>query len=94
VFAIGDRKWPGISKLVEECGEVLQVAGKLMGSRGQVEHWNVENLKCALEDEIADLMAACDFVIHFCRLRVEHISARRKRKLDTFSKWHREDPES
>ena len=40
MFAIGDKKWPGISKLVEEAGEVTQVAGKLMGSGGDILHWD------------------------------------------------------
>lgn len=30
MFSIGSKRWPGISKLIEECGEVLQIAGKLM----------------------------------------------------------------
>lgn len=30
-FSIGGTLWPGLSKLIEECGEVLQVGGKLIG---------------------------------------------------------------
>jgi NTP pyrophosphatase (non-canonical NTP hydrolase) len=90
MFAIGDRKWPGISKLVEECGEVIQVCGKLMGTHGDVVHWNVVDLKHALEDEIADVLAACDFVLEFCRFNTEYVTARRQRKLDLFRKWHGE----
>lgn len=68
MFAIGDEEWPGISKLAEEAGEVLQVIGKLMGTRGQTKHWNVPDLKKALEDEIADLDAAIAFVKVHCKL--------------------------
>lgn len=34
-FSLGSRTWPGLSKLVEECGEVLQIAGKIMGTGGR-----------------------------------------------------------
>lgn len=27
-YAIGSKKWPGLTKLIEEAGEVLQVVGK------------------------------------------------------------------
>lgn len=36
-FSLGSRTWPGLSKLVEECGEVLQIAGKIMGTGGAVQ---------------------------------------------------------
>lgn len=62
MFAIGDQDWPGISKLIEECGEVVQVCGKLMGTRGEHEHWDGSDLKVRLEEEIADLIAAVEFV--------------------------------
>lgn len=39
-FSLGSRTWPGLSKLVEECGEVLQIAGKIMGTGGTVQHWD------------------------------------------------------
>lgn len=32
MFAIGDKEWPGISKLIEEAGEVLQICGKAHGN--------------------------------------------------------------
>lgn len=88
MFAIGDKDWPGISKLVEEAGEVLQICGKLMGTRGALKHWNVENLKEALEDEIADLTATCAFVIGACHLDRKRILDRYVVKLNRFNRWH------
>jgi NTP pyrophosphatase (non-canonical NTP hydrolase) len=61
-YAIGSETWPGLSKLVEECGEVLQVAGKLMGTGGQVEHWDGTDLRERMTEELADLLAAIDFL--------------------------------
>lgn len=69
MFAIGDERWPGISKLVEESGEVLQVCGKLVWTHGDVTHFDGSNLKSRLETELGDLLAAIAFVIaknHLC----------------------------
>lgn len=62
-FAIGSDVWPGLSKLAEECGEVVQVVGKLMATGGAAEHWDGTNLHNRLLDELADLCAAIGFVI-------------------------------
>ena len=94
MFAIGDRKWSGISKLAEEAGEVLQVLGKLIGARGSVEHWDGTNLRVRLHHELADLLAAIDFVVQVNNLDVSEIEHRRRRKLELFYQWHRQgDPE-
>lgn len=92
MFAIGDRKWPGVSKLVEEIGELGQVLGKLMGSRGETQHWS-GNLWDMLHDEIGDVVAAVEFVITYCQLDRKRIYERATKKLELFEKWHREDPE-
>jgi NTP pyrophosphatase (non-canonical NTP hydrolase) len=88
MFAIGDKEWPGISKLIEEAGEVQQVCGKLMGTRGAENHWDGTNLKVRLEQEIADLMAACNFVVTHCGLDPVAVSKRITDKVGTFDNWH------
>lgn len=92
MFAIGDRRWPGISKLVEECGEVIQVCGKLMGKRGNVEHWSGD-MREKLHEELGDLMAAIAFVTEHCGLDQTLIAKRASEKLKTFKKWHATDKE-
>lgn len=92
MFAIGDKKWPGVSKLMEECGEVIQVLGKLMGSRGKIEHWSGD-LNAMLHDEIGDLLGAIQFVIIKSNLNRDKIEKRASLKLQRFLKWHQEDPE-
>lgn len=87
-FAIGDPQWAGISKLVEECGEVQQVCGKLLGTRGAVEHWDGTNLKTRLEDEIADVVAAAFFVTQKNGLDEERMADRVEEKLRRFEEWH------
>jgi NTP pyrophosphatase (non-canonical NTP hydrolase) len=92
MFAIGDRLWPGVSKLVEEIGELGQVLGKLMGSRGAVEHWS-GNLLEMLYEELGDVTAAIDFVIVVCRLDRDRIKQRAAFKLGRFMEWHMQDAE-
>lgn len=88
MFAIGDQDWPGISKLVEEMGEVQQICGKLLGTRGDTKHWNVPDLKAALEDELADLKAAIEFLIRRGGLNSERIRERHDAKVLQFERWH------
>lgn len=94
MFAIGDKEWPGVSKLIEEMGELAQVLGKLMGSRGNTEHWSGD-LRNMLFDELADVMAALDFVVNH-NLSVDETNIvidRHLQKYKLFQKWHEEDPE-
>lgn len=87
-FSIGSDFWPGISKLIEESGEVLQTCGKIIASRGVVEHWDGSNLRACLQDEIADVIAACSFVVDKNGLDGAGVEARVRRKLDRFERWH------
>lgn len=94
MFSIGSKRWPGISKLIEEAGEVVQICGKLMGSRGEIQHWDGSNLKLRLQEEIGDVQAACDFVIEFCGLDGHAIALRRLHKRELFVRWHETNPEA
>jgi len=89
-FSIGSDVWPGISKLIEECGEVIQVAGKLMGSHGERNHWDGSDLKVRLEEEIGDAIGAMHFVTVHCDLDAVAIHKRAADKLRMFEGWHRE----
>ena len=93
-FSIGSKFWPGISKLIEECGEAIQVAGKLLGSAGIARHWDGSDLRERLEEEIGDVIAAYLFVIETNNLNWRRISARRDEKLELFRKWHEEQGEA
>lgn len=88
LFNFGSRTWPGLAKLAEECGEVLQVLGKLVMIQGRVEHWDGSNLKERIEEEIADVLAACAFFIETGGLDRDKIAIRRHEKEALFWKWH------
>lgn len=88
-YAIGSTRWPGLSKLIEEAGEVIQVAGKLLATGGAVDHWDGTNLRDRLIDEVGDLLAAVEFVAQANQIEAE-VMARAAEKLHLFRQWHRE----
>lgn len=87
-FSIGSAVWPGVSKLIEECGEVVQVAGKLLGAKGERAHWDGSDLKERLESELGDLVAAINFVTIHCGLDDDAIVRRSVEKIRAFTRWH------
>lgn len=81
----------GRAKLVEECGELLQVLGKV-DAFGLGEHPDGKGLLIdRLEQEIADVQAAAKFVIETHNLTTPLIIGRTNRKLAQFRVWHEED---
>lgn len=93
MFDIGSKKWAGISKLIEECGEVLQVCGKIIAMRSERIHFSGVDLKKQLEDELGDVLAAIEFVTRHSVLDANRIEARVASKLALFEKWRKENPE-
>ena len=90
-YGIGSAVWPGISKLIEESGELQQVLGKIIGAGGEVEHWDGSNLRARLQEELADTLAAASFVQEACALDNDFIEKRVVKKLELFRKWHVEN---
>ncbi len=92
MFAIGDTEYPGISKLVEECGELLQACGKLMATHGEPAHWDGSDLRVRLVQEMADVYAAISFVRNVVLSPQEErtIERRAAEKLAAFYRWHRD----
>lgn len=88
----GDKKWPGLAKLNEECGEVVQVCGKLIQTGGKKKHWSGADLKHDLREELADTLASIGFVLgtSFSEEDLEYVMDRAEQKIDLFIKWHLE----
>jgi NTP pyrophosphatase (non-canonical NTP hydrolase) len=79
----------GLAKLIEELGELAQVAGKKLAYFHTDEHPDgAGSLRGRLQDEIGDVLAACQFVAMTLGLDQEAIKARRDKKLDRFLGWH------
>lgn len=87
-FSIGGFPWPGLSKIVEEIGELLQVAGKLIATGGSIAHWDGTDLRARLLEELADVLAACQFFIEANELDADALRARTAVKLARFRRWH------
>ena len=90
-FYIGAEEWNGLSKLIEECGEVMQVAGKLIATDGKTAHWDgKQNLDSRLEEELGDLMGAINFFLRKNNLDLDRINARSMYKVGLFEKWSKQ----
>lgn len=89
-YSISSDRWPGLSKLIEEAGEVQQVAGKIIGAHGAAQHWDGKDTKKRLTEELADLLAAIDFVIEHNDLDSTFVYLRRNEKTETFRRWREE----
>lgn len=89
-FSIGQNVWPGISKLLEEAGEVVQICGKLIATGGRVDHWSGLDLGRALSEELGDLLAAIHFVMDHNDgdLDGDSILDREQAKRRLFERWH------
>jgi hypothetical protein len=87
-FAFGDPHWPGLAKLNEECGEVIQEIGKLMMVHGSAVHWSGD-LRQRLLEEISDMQAAGDFVLDHCFSAEERLrsAGRRADKTAKYQHW-------
>jgi NTP pyrophosphatase (non-canonical NTP hydrolase) len=86
-FSIGSSVWPGLSKLVEEAGEVFQVCGKLMATGGEAEHWDGTNLVERLHDELGDLVGAIAFFVEVNSMDKPRIIGRGADKFSLFTGW-------
>jgi len=89
-YSIGSGKLPGLAKLAEECGEVIQVIGKIIAADGAVAHWDGSNLMTRLEDEIADVLAAMKFFSTANSVDIQRMDYRTLEKLALFQRWHQE----
>lgn len=79
----------GLAKLIEECGELVQVAGKRLAYYSTDEHPDGgPPMTQRLEDEIADVVAACRLVTRLHGLDVGRILERTESKAALFQRWH------
>lgn len=81
----------GLSKLIEETGELLQIAGKRLAYPDTEDHPDGgPSLSMRLEQEMADVLAAIEFVIETHGLNENSINYRKLQKLHTYRRWHKE----
>lgn len=90
-YCIGSDEWNGLSKLIEELGELQQVCGKLIGSEGRTDHWSGD-LNEKFIEEFGDVYAAMSFfiVMNFDLSVIDRINDQAQLKLDRFHVWNEE----
>ncbi|WP_432825126.1 hypothetical protein [Dactylosporangium sp. CA-092794] len=86
-YEIGSKTWPGLAKLAEEAGEVVQVLAKLIGVSGQDRYYDGSDLRERLIEECGDLTAAIAFFTETNGLGAA-VDARARQKLALFRHWH------
>lgn len=96
-FSIGSETYPGVSKTIEEIGElqvvlgkVQQTLGKLIATHGLAAHWDGTDLRECFTDEAGDVIGALSFVIAKNGFDAAAIQNRANEKIALFMKWHAE----
>jgi hypothetical protein len=93
-YSIGSDIWPGLSKVVEESGELGTILGKIMATGGSTHYWGGRDLRVELVDEIADLRAALDFFVSVNlsddQAAIKRLADRERVKARLFTRWHLE----
>ena len=88
--AIGDpavMAHDGLAKLVEELGELSQVAGKLLAYRWEEHPDGGPPLVDRLRDESGDVIAAIRFVCGVFGVPMVAVGERAQAKFDKFEEW-------
>ncbi len=81
----------GLAKLIEECGELIQIAAKKQAFfYTDIHPDGAGSMKVRMEEEIADVFAACVFVTETFQLDDVKIEERIKKKLMLFRGWQKD----
>lgn len=88
-YEIGSSTWPGLAKLAEEAGELVQVLAKVVGASGRDTYYDGTDLRARLAEECGDLLAAVTFFVSENGLEAP-VDARARAKLELFRRWHAE----
>lgn len=86
-YGVGSPEWNGTAKLIEECGELLQMLGKIMAT-GTTTHWEGD-LRRLLIEELGDTQAALGFFIthNLTPAEEDKVFDRARAKADLFDRW-------
>ena len=86
--SIGALTLPGLTKVVEEMGELAQVLAKISAIQEIGRYWDGSNLGAMLIDEIGDVEATLEYLKQKNKLDRKAIKKRKKFKLEKFARWH------
>lgn len=83
----------GLTKLMEECGELIQIAAKKSAFPDSEIHPDGKSINIRLQEEIADVVAAISLVVAVFDLDRKFIDDRANTKAQLFFEWQ-SDPTS
>ena len=87
----------GVAKLIEECGELQQIAGKMLNfpdveyHPDSMTYENPKTMLQRLQEEIADVEAACYYVAKKYRLNYTEVVNRTSKKVAQYEEWEKGD---
>lgn len=81
------KKWHGLRKAAEECGELVVELMKLATFPDGKHPARKRSLVISTEEELADVLAAVDYFIDRNKLDRAKIERRKAAKYKKFSKW-------
>lgn len=78
----------GLAKLLEELGELTQITAKKLAYLDTDDHPDgAGSMITRMEEEMGDVLAACEFVQQKLDLNIYSIRDRSRRKLALYQKW-------
>lgn len=95
-YTIEGNTYPGLIKMAEETSGLGVVIAKIIGAGGELTYFDGTDLAVALEDEIADTLAAIHFFLRYNPNLLDHdrindrINDRIMTKFHTFANWRPE----
>lgn len=81
------KKWHGLRKAAEECAELVVELMKLATFPNGKHPARKRSLVISTEEELADVLAACDYFIDRNKLDRVKIERRKALKYKKFSRW-------
>lgn len=82
----------GLTKIMEECSELIQICAKKVAFMQDEYHPDGQFMRGEIEKEMADVLASIEFVINKWNLNRELIDYRMNQKLSLYNIWD-EQPE-
>ena len=83
----------GLTKIVEECGELIQICAKKIAYMKEDFHPDGQFMRGEIEKEMADVLASIEFVAAKWNLNREVINNRMTHKLRLYNQWDKEPVE-
>lgn len=82
----------GLVKLMEECGELVQICAKKLAYYDTDDHPDGEgSMRTRMTEEMGDVLAAIAFVVRKFEISQDALNARKNKKLELFLEWDNRD---